>query len=290
MGIKKSRNRKTSENVSRYFSSWSSYLEYLQEPSTIPKTSKASSSETRKGSLDFTGTRNINDAISLSKTGYKVIVPDIMSRVVEIDHLIHKNDTVECIFMNTYSPVGMYDMGAVCSGNPESAINLTERESDDKNGNTVVVNFDLGMSFYYSSDNIKNKGATVVAFIYALEMSGYSVQVNAVTQMRDNDDSILMSVVRVKEYSDCLDLPALAFQIAHPSSLRRLGFRFLEIEGIKSEGYGWPVKNDPIGFITSMPKDEVFISGDFPSNHYDTAEGATEWITAKIKDIADRYK
>jgi hypothetical protein len=278
---------KLPDDVSKYFSSWSSFLEYLQDPSIVPKSAMHCSNE-REDSL--TESENLDDAISISRKGYAKIVPGIMERITEIDHLLHKNETEEYLFMDTYSPLGIYDMGAVCSGCPENAINITELESDDKNGNTVVVNFDATVSGSYSGEEITNRGSAVVALIYALGMSGYAVQVNTVVQIKDIDHSVKIAVVRVKEYSDALDMPALAFQLAHPSMLRRLGFKFLEIEGIKCSGYGRPVNSQEIGFVSTMPKDEVFISGDFPSDNYSTVEESAAFIKAKIEEVSNRYR
>ena len=284
--------KESAGDVSKYYSSWSSFLEYLQDPSIVPKSDKCSSDDKSAWRRECTESKSLDDAISISRKGYAKIVPGIIECVTEIDYLLHKNETEEYLFMSTCSPLGIYDMGAVCSGCPENAINVSERESDDKNGNTVVVNFDATVSGSYSGEEVTSRGSAVVALIYALEMSGYAVQVNTVIQIKDSDDSVKMAVIRVKEYSDALDLPVLSFQLAHPSMLRRLGFKFLEIQGVKCGGYGTPLSgsHSARGFVLTMPEDEVFIGGDFPSDNYSTVEESTAFIKAKIEDVANRYR
>lgn len=279
---------KGEENI-RHFSSWSKFTDYLEtEKSNSHNTSSSDISYHRN---EFSKTESFPEAIALAKSGYSEIVPGIMSRLTSIEHLLHKNDTEECLYMDVYSPCGIYDMGAVCGGVPENAVNLFERENDDKNGNTVVINFDATVSASYDAQDLTNRGSVVVALVYALEMSGYSVKVNCVYQVIDGE-RLLCNVINVKEYTEPLDMPVLAFQLAHPSSLRRLAFRALEIQGIVNSGYGYPITEFRTnrGYFQSCPKDEIFIPGDFPSSNYETVESSTEYIQEKIKEISERYK
>lgn len=84
------------------------------------------------------------------------------------------------------------------------------------------------------------KGAVAVALANALERSGYSVEINLdlSSQSRGKAGSIY---IPIKPASSPTDLDAIAFFLAHPGCLRRLGFSVMEhfpMEVRAAVGYG----------------------------------------------------
>src|SRR5580700_6604568 len=77
-------------DVLKCFSSWSSFLEYLQDPSIVPKSDECSSDDKSAWRKSCTESKSLDDAISISRKGYAKIVPGIMEYVTEIDYLLHK--------------------------------------------------------------------------------------------------------------------------------------------------------------------------------------------------------
>ena len=92
----------------------------------------------------------------------------------------------------------------------------------------VRIFCDIGAVWYTSTEAMIRKGAAVVALIDQIERSGQRVELIA-TQIskthRQYDEQHIF--ITVKQPDEPLDLDRISFAVAHPSMLRRVGFRIM---------------------------------------------------------------
>jgi hypothetical protein len=109
----------------------------------------------------------------------------------------------------------------------------------------VTLIYGMTVNCDWEKDELLECGLSVLKIINLLELQGVRVQLtveikNAVSR-DDKDRSVCR--VDIKDWREALDLRKVAFPVAHPSMLRRIGFRWLEtcplIENERyTSGYG----------------------------------------------------
>ena len=89
-----------------------------------------------------------------------------------------------------------------------------------------------------TAEELIKAGIVVLTLINGLERSGYSCRLVAVNYIADAGNERLATLVTIKDYRAPLDLAKVAFPLASPAFLRRLGFRALEtLAEIKASGW-----------------------------------------------------
>ena len=105
--------------------------------------------------------------------------------------------------------------------------------------------------------------------------------------LHDGSDASIS--VTLKRCEDVLDLSALAFGVAHPAMLRRIGFAAIERsrKSMQSPGYGRPNSNlSKVDLLYPAP-DTWFIGGVGCAGHLcQTLQGATKYLTDKVNTAA----
>lgn len=95
----------------------------------------------------------------------------------------------------------------------------------------------VSISAMYEAKEIFNYGAGLVAFIDALERSGFRVELNTLKASQCGDDSLSI-LTRIKSAEDSLDLERAAFALASASWNRRIHFAVMESCGLKESVWG----------------------------------------------------
>lgn len=81
-------------------------------------------------------------------------------------------------------------------------------------------------------------GIALLSAIRVIEKSNVSVKLDCMFKNAYESKEAVIGIVRIKNYRDRLDLQKLCFPIAHPSMLRRIGFKFLEtVPGLTNTGF-----------------------------------------------------
>lgn len=211
------------------FNSIDEYVKFLENPSN-EKSDRRNSSKDKDNS--FTGTKSYEEAIELLKYGddetLKIIKQN--SREMKIDKLIGNNINKKETYYNVvgYQPcVPLY-----LNGVPTCMICEKKNKSDLR-----VLNIFLN---YCVNANITAKELQRIGTIHAiildvLEKKGYRINlyVGQVSCCNNygyrNDTETIMPIIKVKTDKEPLNLKKLAFTIAHPSMLRRIGFKYTEV-------------------------------------------------------------
>lgn len=124
-----------------------------------------------------------------------------------------------------YGVAGAYpDIAEFCSGNPAC---MVARGSDTslRAARVVRLVYNCIASAGVSPDTIRAYGAALLTFIVRLEASGRRVELTVASANGGQGGSRSYISVRVKNAEDSLDMPRLAFALAHPAFLRWIVFR-----------------------------------------------------------------
>jgi hypothetical protein len=134
---------------------------------------------------------------------------------------------------------GAVDIGAYLSDDPECFFRLDEEEQVKpiiRIGVCSVPRCDI------TSHQLINQGRAIMALIDALEMQGYSTELEALIPFIDNKGRGYIAEIDVKQAGHPWDASSVAYALAHPAFSRRLGFKALEVNErfarITTESYG----------------------------------------------------
>lgn len=108
-----------------------------------------------------------------------------------------------------------------------------EARLNESNGmsNTIELLVHIGAHCCVLGENMKRRGAAILALAEALESCGKNVGITVCCTSRyGNPSELLHMTVRVKEPQEYCSFSRLAFFLCHPAMFRRIGFRLKEIE------------------------------------------------------------
>lgn len=168
----------------------------------------------------------------------------------------------------TYDVAGFRpDVGRAIAGDPLSMIaNGPELQT---RAPVVSLAMSLHVSAAIDADQIIYWGCAVASHIDALEAAGYRVDLSVFPTMGkgfdDGPDNWLACRVTLKAPEQPLDLDRLAFWLAHPAALRRLGFANQDLRPDSFEdghggvaAYGMPAHlRKPIHYMDKSPAGAV---------------------------------
>ncbi len=187
-------------------------------------------------------------AVALARTGWKEGA-DRVRRLSDgytaaITNLVDKT-------VYYYDVSGSYvDVARYVEGEPEHFWEFATERVQQAGTRIHRIIVQGGYSSVTEEDTIYRRGAAITALVDVLETVGIRTEIQLVATARGNQAKGWFEYrVPVKEADEPLDIDRVAYFLAHPSSLRRLGFacdeRFLpESEhgcyGIRANGtYGW---------------------------------------------------
>jgi hypothetical protein len=200
---------------------------------------KLADSSNKKDS-SFSGTASFEEAYGLLHHGDPIISKKLTTA---IDH-IRKNQ-----MQNTKKLVPTYDVcGYQASvprylqGMPTSMIN-SKKVATQKPVIHLVKS--ISYSAYESTESILQNSIKALEIVAKLEAQGYRVSLDILWSVYSYKTTVGFSV-KIKTPDERLNIAKMGFPIAHPSMLRRIGFRWLETTPLVDKndfarGYGMPV-------------------------------------------------
>lgn len=203
---------------------------------------KHSSRSSRTNGRDFTGTSSYGEAEGLLKDGWDGPVKDLKA---EISKLYAKANVVTTKARPRNSVVGYAPcVPAAILGLPESMIATEKVPSKVKAVTIVYANSAVGS---VGASKFTKAGAVVLKLVNDLELKGYRVRLLCEFWSSECGDENAVGRVSIKDWRQPLDLKKIAFPIAHPSMMRRIGFSYVETHpGLRaswSGGYGYTTGN-----------------------------------------------
>lgn len=204
------------------FGSIDDYLKFLNDDS-MKKYGREESSVT--GDYHFTGTHSYEEAEELFKHGDQETFKYIKQKQKEM-----KVDKLLGNFINkkkNYNDIIGYQANVplYLNGVPTNMINEEKMKKDLK---IVNIFLDVCASAWVSASEIKDVGTVYATMIDILEKQGYRTNLY-LGDFSEECGEIIASCVKLKTDREPLNLNKLAFAIANPSFLRRIGFRYIEV-------------------------------------------------------------
>ena len=260
----------TSENYYTWlteFDSLSELIQWNRSPCEVWEKSKTSNRE----NTSWAGTEDYAEAEQLATDGWPKGARDIKRYT---DAFFSKiSSRVQATEMHrTVEPGIMFDVGSYCAGVPDHWLSEETHIVDGLGNRVLVMNCNIAVSGSVSIGTIIARGGVIVATVQALELAGYSVELNLVHKVSTNYSNTWMQEthVRLKASDQPINMDELAFALTHPSMLRRIIFRLVEhcssLQLCRKlyYGYGYPAdvsKNDQgdIYFRSMHASDSVWL-------------------------------
>ena len=210
------------------------------------------------------------------RQGWKDGIDAVNAKTARLESVIGAS-----VLREAYNPAvtgAFFDVGLVCSGEPECWLQPADEEGGSK---VVTIAVNSCISGSQSKKTIIERGAAVCALVKLLETQGKSVRLvygmgfNVNADLRG--DACRMELT-LKREGDPLDIDALAFWLVCPDAFRRLCFRYIEGHLLwprVGTCYGYPDKN-------WTPKADVQVPAILSGEQW-TDERVQEWIKGILK-------
>lgn len=214
---------------------FATYGEALQFASLKPKPGTPEVSRNLGSRNDsWSKTTNFADAETLALTGW-LEGAELISRLS--DALVDKLSSMVIRPRIVYDVVGeVPDIGLALTGVPEFMMRSEER-LEQQDGHVVRIVVNVSASSSISASALIARGVVLAALVQLLEIGGMRAEVVTVWCA----DRFASFTTPVKYADQPLDMPRLAFTLAHPAMLRRLMFSCLEQFPVGFPGaYGRP--------------------------------------------------
>ena len=189
------------------------------------------------GTEHFTKTKNFEEAVELFKSGWSDMANQLVQKLKVIEN---KTEPV----MKPRNALGVCGYQAIVplylQGVPN---NMMTKKMVPIKQKVVTINKSIDYNGGVSTDRIIDESIKAMQIIKKLEAQGYRCNLNVVLGSSKGSKAIYVKV-RIKSANEKLNISKLAFPLVHPSMLRRLFFRFIEVyPSITKDyvnGYGTP--------------------------------------------------
>lgn len=230
-----------------------------------------------EGSYNFTKTNSYEEARELMLGGYKDIVNEIGAGVYKstADHRDLYNRRRVSTGVVGYAP----HVPNAILGLPNSMIYMKNEPVKVK---TLDICYDACENAKIDADDFIKAGKVILQIINSMEMEGIRVKLR-VAFYCGVDSSIgplehVFATVKLKDYRDQIDIAKMCFPFAHPSMLRRIGFKWMEtqpdVESIQW-AFGYGSNRDPDEELKKKilnPKEKLVTLKNIKNHNFDVEE------------------
>ncbi|NMA75095.1 MAG: hypothetical protein GX963_13305 [Bacteroidales bacterium] len=196
-----------------------------------------------EGSYYFTKTKDFNEAVELFRNGWSDMATKLVQKLKVIESKIEPT-------MKPRNVLGVAGYQVIVplylQGIPN---NMVTKKMVPVKQKVITLNKSIDYNAGVSADRIIEESVKAMQIVKKLEAQGYRCNLNIVLGTTAGYPSKQFVVkVRIKSANEKLNVSKLAFPLVHPSMLRRLFFRFIEVypHVTKSfvSGYGTPATSD----------------------------------------------
>lgn len=193
------------------------------------------------GSEGFTKTENFEQAVELFKNGWSDMASKLVQKLKVIENQVQPTMKPK----TTLSVCGYQAIVPLyLQGVPN---NMVSKKLVPMKQKVITINKSIDYSAWVNADTIMEESIKAMQIVKKLEAQGYRCNLNivlGVTAGYGVNEKQFMVKVRIKSANEKLNISKLAFPLVHPSMLRRLFFRFIEVYPNVTKdfvhGYGRP--------------------------------------------------
>lgn len=195
------------------------------------------------GDYYFTKTRDFSEAVELFKNGWSDMATKLVQKLKVIESKTEPT-------MKPKNVLGVAGYQAIVplylQGVPN---NMVTKKMTPVKQKVITLNKSIDYSGGVSADQIIEESIKAMQIVKKLEAQGYRCNLNIVLGSSEPDIKLYVKI-KIKSANEKLNVSKLAFPLVHPSMLRRLFFRFIEVypHVTKSfvSGYGSPAKSSEL--------------------------------------------
>ena len=212
------------------------------------------------GSYSFTQTQSYEEATKLLKDGWSSMAQDLTNKLNVIKNQV-VNEHVQKIL---YDVVGFQaSVPRYLQGIPTSMVNKKLVPVKQK---VITLDKDISYNCLITTEQIIEASVQTLQLIKKIEAQGIRVNLNLVWGVAAGDTKEVTKI-RLKSANERLNISKLSFPLVHPSMLRRLCFRYLEVAPTVTNpytrGYGSPLDGSQ---LKTYCKDEYVLPRLFDGN------------------------
>lgn len=195
------------------------------------------------GGYYFTKTRDFSEAVELFKNGWSDMATKLVQKLKVIESKTEPT-------MKPKNVLGVCGYQAIVplylQGVPN---NMVTKKMTPVKQKVITLNKSIDYNGGVSADQIIEESIKAMQIVKKLEAQGYRCNLNIVLGTTAGYPSKQFVVkVRIKSANEKMNISKLAFPLVHPSMLRRLFFRFIEVYPNVTKnfvsGYGKPATSD----------------------------------------------
>lgn len=205
-------------------------------------------------SESWSGTRDFEQAVDLMKNGWSDMSQKLTQKLKLAVKLAPQMKSRNVLSVAGYQPV----VALYLTGVPT---NMVDKQLVSVKSKIINVTKLIDYNYCVGIDKIKEESIKAMQVVKKLEAQGYRVNLNvALGTSADWNDVVCK--VRIKNANEKLNVSKLAFPMVHPSMLRRLMLRYIEVCPDVTNGYRCGY-GTPCSFNTmkkAFPKDIVLPS------------------------------
>lgn len=221
------------------FDSLNEFYKYITE-TEVNNAFKNLPLHSNTGSKKFTGTDTFSEAVNLFKYGWKEEAENLTQKLKAIEkETMVKTKQKPCLSVAGYQVV----VPLYLQGVPNNMVNKKMVPVKQK---VVTINKPISYAAKITKEQILEESIKALQMIKKIESQGVRCNLNIAWAVNADDKTIIVKI-KVKSANEKMNISKLAFPLVHPSMLRRLAFRFLEVyPGVTQKftwGYGYPLSS-----------------------------------------------
>lgn len=184
------------------------------------------------GSYGFTQTHSYEEATKLFKDGWSSMAQDLTKKLKVIQNQVVDAQVQKIL----YDVVGFQaSVPRYLQGIPTSMVNKKRVPVKQR---VITLNKDISYNCGITTEQIIQASVQTLQLIKKIEAQGIRVNLNLVWGVTAGDTKEVAKI-RLKSANERLNISKLAFPLVHPSMLRRLCFRYLEVAPTVTKSYTW---------------------------------------------------
>ena len=195
------------------------------------------------GTYEFTKTKDFSEAVELFKSGWSDMATKLVQKLkvteTKMQPTMKPRTTLSVAGYQAIVPLYL-------QGVPNNMVNKKMVPIKQK---VITLNKSINYNCGVSADQIIEESIKAMRIVKKLESQGYRCNLNIVLGASAGGKQFVIKV-KIKSASEKMNISKLAFPLVHPSMLRRLFFRFIEVYPNVTKnftyGYGAPASTEEI--------------------------------------------
>ena len=182
------------------------------------------------GSEEFTGTHSYEQAVEMFKNGWQSKAEELTKKLKVIQNQVIDAQVQKVLFdvVGFQASVPRYLQGI-----PTNMVNKKLVPIKQK---IVTINKDISYNCGVTTEQIVEASIQTLQLVKKIEAQGIRVNLNLIWGVKASGSNEIVKI-RLKSANERVNISKLAFPLVHPSMLRRLCFRYLEVAPTITHGY-----------------------------------------------------